>query len=70
MDDPIVEEVRKARQDHANKFNYDLSKICKDLKKIERKCGHKVVSLPPKLLTRRSTGPQGASASLQPPAAG
>ena len=40
MDDPIVEEVRKARQDHANQFNHDLSDICKDLKKIEEICFH------------------------------
>lgn len=69
MDDPIVEEVRKARQDHANQFDHDLTDICKDLKKIEKICGHKVVSLPPKLLIRRSAGQQGASASLRPPVA-
>jgi len=50
--DPIVEEVRKARQDHAREFNHDLSAICKDLKRIEREWGHKVVSLPPRLLTK------------------
>ncbi len=54
MKDPIVEEIRKARQDHARKFDHDLSAICKDLKRIERECGHKVVSLPPKLLTKAS----------------
>ena len=46
--DPIVEEVRKIREDHAKKFNYDLKRICKDLKEKEKHCGHKVVSLPPK----------------------
>jgi ABC-type Zn uptake system ZnuABC Zn-binding protein ZnuA len=50
MEDPIVEEVRKARQDHAKKFNHDLSEICKDLKKIEKKYEQRTVSLPPKLL--------------------
>ena len=53
MKDPIVEEVRKARQDHAKEFHHDISAICRDLKRIERECGHKVVSLPPKLLTNK-----------------
>ena len=48
MIDPIVEEVRKARQEHAQKFNYNLDEICKDLKKIEKESGHNIVSLQPK----------------------
>ncbi len=50
MNDPIVEEVREARRKHAEKFNFNLHAICKDLKKIEKKCGHKVINFPPKLL--------------------
>ncbi len=57
MKDPIVEEVRKARQDHAREFNHDLAAICDDLKSIERECGHKLVSLPPKLLKKASSRP-------------
>ena len=34
--DPIVEEVRKVRQAHAAKFNYDLAAICADLKKKKK----------------------------------
>jgi hypothetical protein len=52
MKDPIVEEVRKARQDHAKQFNHDLTAICADLKKIEKECGNRLVSLPPKLLDK------------------
>ena len=33
MTDPIVEEVRKYRDEHARKFNYDLNLICDDLRK-------------------------------------
>ena len=51
--DPIVEEVRKIREKHAAKFNYDLDAICRDLKKQERKSERKVVSLPAKKPTRR-----------------
>jgi len=54
MKDPIVEEVRKARQDHAREFNHDLSAICCDLKKIEKNCGDRLLSLPPKLLRKIS----------------
>jgi hypothetical protein len=32
MTDPIVEEVRKHRDEHARKFNYDLNLICDDLR--------------------------------------
>jgi hypothetical protein len=46
--DPIVEEVRKVRQGHAAKFNYDLSAICADLKKKEKASGHPVISRRPK----------------------
>ena len=46
--DPIVEEVRKVREAHAAKFNYDLSAICADLKKKEDS-GHLAVSRRPKL---------------------
>ncbi len=46
--DPIVEEVRKARQAHAAKFNYDMNAIFKDLKKKEKTCGHPVISHPPR----------------------
>ena len=47
--DPIVEEVRKIRQAHAAKFNYDLAAICADLKKKEKVSGHPVVSRQPRV---------------------
>ena len=54
MMDPIVDEVRKARQEHARKFNNNLDDICNDLKRIEKECGHKIVSLQPKMITNQS----------------
>ncbi len=62
MKDPIVEEVRKARQDHAAEFNHDLAKICKDLRRIEKECGHQLVSFPPKMLTKTSDQPRSSEA--------
>jgi hypothetical protein len=46
--DPIVEEVRKVREEHAAKFDYDLERILKDLKEQEQRSELKFVSLPPK----------------------
>ena len=46
--DPIVEEVRSARQKHAVQFNYDLRKIAEDLRMKEQQAGRKIVAFPPK----------------------
>jgi hypothetical protein len=53
MKDPIVEEVRRAREAHAKQFNYDLDAICEDLRKREKASGHPTVSFPPKRVTRK-----------------
>jgi hypothetical protein len=52
--DPIVEEVRRVRQRHAKKHNYDLQAIFEDIKKMEILQGRKGVSLPPKRIRRRT----------------
>ena len=46
--DPIVEEVRRVREDHAAKYGYDLDAICEALRKEQQASGRTVVSLPPK----------------------
>lgn len=46
--DPIVEEVRKARDEYAKRFNYDLDEICRDLREKQRRGKRSVISLPPK----------------------
>jgi hypothetical protein len=48
--DPILEEVWKARDEHARRFNYDLKKICEDLRRIEKASGCRVVTRKPKKL--------------------
>jgi hypothetical protein len=53
MKDPIVEEVRRARDDHAKQFNYDLDAICEDLRKPDKTASHRTVSLPPKRVARK-----------------
>ncbi len=47
MKDPIVEEVRKHRMEHTQKFRGDLSAICADLRAIQIASGHKIVRLAP-----------------------
>ena len=44
MSDPIVKEVRRARDAHAARFNYDLDAIYQDIKEQERKSGRKCVA--------------------------
>jgi hypothetical protein len=46
--DPIVEEVRKARDAYAKRFNYDLDAIYRDLKAKECQGGRRVVPCPSK----------------------
>ena len=54
--DPIVEEVRAVRREHAFLFNYDLKKIVEDLRKKQEQAGRKGVSFPSKPARRRATG--------------
>lgn len=42
--DPIVDEVRKFREEHAKKFNYDLRAIYEDFIEQERLSGRRFVS--------------------------
>ena len=43
----LIEEIRKIREDHAKRFNYDLEAIYRDLKEAERKSGRKF-AVPPR----------------------
>jgi hypothetical protein len=47
MNDPIVDEVRKVRDAHAARFNYDLDAIVRDIKEQEKKSERTFVSLVP-----------------------
>lgn len=51
--DPIVEEVRKFREQRAARFGYDLRAIARDVKKREKEGGRKIVSFARK---RTATG--------------
>lgn len=51
--DPIVDEVRRIRDAHAAKFNYDPQAIFRDIKEREKRSGRKYVSF-----AEESTGPK------------
>jgi hypothetical protein len=48
LPDPIVEEVRRAREAYAKRFNYDLNAMFDDLQRRQQESGRKTVSFPPK----------------------
>lgn len=39
MNDPIVDEIRRIRDAHAARFNYDLDAIFRDIKEREKESG-------------------------------
>jgi hypothetical protein len=53
MRDPIVDEVRKAREDYARQFNFDLDAICRDLRQKQQTSGVQFVSLPKRPVQRQ-----------------
>ena len=56
--DEIVEEVRRAREEYAARFNYDLEAIYQDIKKQEQQSAQKIVSLPsrqPKQIVKKAS---------------
>lgn len=48
MEDPIVEDIRRIREEHAAEFNYDLDAIFADLKRLEAEGGRPRVSFGPR----------------------
>ena len=48
MNDPIVEEVRKARDEYAAQFNYDLKAMVRDLREQQKRSGRKFINYGPR----------------------
>ena len=65
-DDPIVAEVRKFRDEHAARFNYDIDAIVQDLQASERNSNRPVVSFAPKPYRGLSWQEEKASLSSTP----
>ena len=51
--DPIVEEIRKHRQNYAAQFNHDIDAICEDIRRKQQQSGRQVVSRKPRPATTK-----------------
>jgi len=62
--DPIVDEVRRARDAYAARFNYDLRAIFRDLKEQEKRSGRKLASYAENAEPNQTLQPTGAATSV------
>ena len=46
--DPIIDELRAARDEHAARFNYDVQAIFRDIQAQQEASGREYVRLPPR----------------------
>ncbi|QVL48690.1 MAG: hypothetical protein KFB96_24530 [Thiocapsa sp.] len=53
-EDPIVEEIRKFRAEHAEKYGHDLDRICEALRDRQAKSQREVVTRGPRLLLKKT----------------
>jgi hypothetical protein len=55
IDDPIVEEIRRHRKEHAAQYGNDLNRIVAALREKERESKHVLLNPGPKLLLKTGT---------------
>ena len=48
LTDPIIDELRAARDEHAARFNYDVEAIFRDIQAQQEASGREYVRLPPR----------------------
>jgi hypothetical protein len=53
--DPIVDEIRRVRQQHADRFRGDLHAICEDLRRQERESVRRYQPRPPRRVESAGT---------------
>jgi hypothetical protein len=53
FDDPIVEEIRRYRKEHAAKYGNDIHRIFEAFREMEKQSGHGFLNPGPKLLSDR-----------------
>ena len=46
--DPIIEEIRRFRDEYAARFNYDVKAMLADIRRRQKESGRRTVSRPPK----------------------
>ena len=57
MNDEIVDQVRRVREEHAAKFGFDIEAIFKDLEFQQKNSSRQFVHYPPRLLEPNKTEP-------------
>jgi hypothetical protein len=55
IEDSVVAEVRRAREEIAKRFNYDIRAMTEDARKRQALSGRKVVSFLPRPVVRRAS---------------
>jgi hypothetical protein len=63
--DSIITEVRRAREELAKRFNYDLREMIRDARQRQAAGGRRVVSFPPRPV-RKTPSTQTPNQALQP----
>ena len=53
-DDPIVEEIRQHRQEHANRYDNDLDKIYLAIKEKEKEYKYRLINREDKIDTQKN----------------
>ncbi|HEX2205414.1 MAG TPA: hypothetical protein VHG91_19040 [Longimicrobium sp.] len=51
--DPIIEDVRREREAHAEQFGFDVAAIARELQRLEQQEGDRVILLPPEAPPRK-----------------
>ena len=64
INDPIVNEVRKIRDELAKKFNYDVDAIFSDLREKQKKYGNRIVNLREQRKGERGSAPDAKSGGV------
>ncbi len=54
IEDPIVEEIRRYRKEHAAQYGNDLKRIVKALREKERCSKHRLLNPGPKVLLKQA----------------
>ncbi len=63
MEDHIVEEIRRIREEHAAQFNYDVDAIFADLKRLGAESGRPHVSFGPRRIDKPMPPPEAVPAN-------
>lgn len=64
INDHIVNEVRKIRDELAKKFNYDVDKIFSDLREKQKKYGSRIVNLREQRTGKQASAPDAKSGGV------